>query len=85
VAYVCLACQSAADTQNLKLQRAQNKVLSATGKFPRCTMTRDLHVAFEIPNIRDTVQEVEKGTEFAGLEIGADEVYHSSICRCSFR
>jgi hypothetical protein len=33
----------------LKLQRLQNKVLCTNGNFPRCTLVRDLHAAFNLP------------------------------------
>jgi hypothetical protein len=35
----------------MKLQRLQNKVLRTTGKLPRRTPLRDLHMAFEIPYV----------------------------------
>jgi hypothetical protein len=49
--YACPACEFAADTHLLKLQRLQNKVLRTTGKFPRCTPVRDLHTAFNLPHV----------------------------------
>jgi hypothetical protein len=42
-----------ANAHLLKLQRLQNKVLCTTGNFPRCTLIRELHKAFNIPYIYD--------------------------------
>jgi hypothetical protein len=47
------ACPARAYTQLLKLQRLENKVLLTIGNFPRRTPTRELHVAFKIPNAYD--------------------------------
>jgi hypothetical protein len=44
--YACTACESAADTHLIKLQRLQNRILTTTGKFPRSTPIRDMHMAF---------------------------------------
>jgi hypothetical protein len=44
-----------ADKHLPKLQRLQNKVLCTTGKFPRRTPVRDLHMAFKLPYIYDYV------------------------------
>jgi hypothetical protein len=53
--YASLAWEFAADTHLLKLQRLQNKVLRTTGNFPRHTPVRELHKAFNIPNIYDYI------------------------------
>jgi hypothetical protein len=45
----------AADSQLLKLQRLQIKVLHTTGTLPRRRPTRNLHATFEIPYIYDFV------------------------------
>jgi hypothetical protein len=37
------------------LQRLQNKVLSTIGNLPRCTLVRDMHVAFQIPYVYDYI------------------------------
>jgi hypothetical protein len=37
------------DSQLLKLQRLQNRVLRVIGNLDRCTPVRELHVAFKIP------------------------------------
>jgi hypothetical protein len=37
----------------MKLQRLQNKVLLNTGKFPRNTQIRDMHISFQIPYVYD--------------------------------
>jgi hypothetical protein len=42
----------------LKLQRLQNRVLRAIGKFPRSTSVRDLHVAFQIPYLYDYISKL---------------------------
>jgi hypothetical protein len=44
----CPTWEYAADTQLLKLQRLQNIVLSAVGKFDRWTAIYELYVAFKI-------------------------------------
>jgi hypothetical protein len=39
----------------MKLQRLQNKVLRTIGNFPRRTLVRDMHVAFQIPYVCDYI------------------------------
>jgi hypothetical protein len=51
--YACPAWEFAAETHLLKLQRLQNKVLCTIGNLPRCTLVRDMHVAFQIPYAHD--------------------------------
>jgi hypothetical protein len=51
----CPASEFAAETYLLKLQRLQNKVLRSIGNLPRCTLVRDMHVAFHIPYVYDYV------------------------------
>jgi hypothetical protein len=51
--YVCSAWEFAAETDLLKLQRVQNKVLRTIGNFPRHTSIRDMHVAFQVPYVYD--------------------------------
>jgi hypothetical protein len=46
--YACPAWELVADTHLLKLQRLQNKVLRTIGNSPRCTLIRDLHMAFNL-------------------------------------
>jgi hypothetical protein len=53
--YACPAWEVAADTYLLKLQRLQNKVLCTTGKFPKCTPVRELHMALQGPYICDFI------------------------------
>jgi hypothetical protein len=53
--YACPAWEFAADTQLLKLQRLQNKILRTTGNFPRRTPVRDLHTAFKILYVYDFI------------------------------
>jgi hypothetical protein len=53
--YACPAWEFAAETYLLKLQRLQNKVLHIIGGFPRRTLIRDMHVAFQIPYVYDYI------------------------------
>jgi hypothetical protein len=53
--YACPAWEFAAETYLLKLQRLQNKVLCTTGNLPRCTLVRDIHVAFQIRYVYDYI------------------------------
>jgi hypothetical protein len=46
--YACPIWELVADTYLLQLQRLQNKVLRATGNFPRRTPVRNLHTAFNV-------------------------------------
>jgi hypothetical protein len=39
----------------MKLQHLQNKVLRTTGKFPRRTPVRELHMAFQLPYTYDYI------------------------------
>jgi hypothetical protein len=49
--YAWPAWEFAADNHLLKLQRLQNKFRRTIGNFPRCTLIRDLHMAFKLPHI----------------------------------
>jgi hypothetical protein len=49
ITYACPTWELAADTYLLKLQSPQNKFLRTVGNFPRCTLVRDLHAAFNLP------------------------------------
>jgi hypothetical protein len=49
--YACPAWEFAAESNLLKLQRLQNRVLRTIGNFPRRTSVRDLHVASQIPYV----------------------------------
>jgi hypothetical protein len=49
--YACPTCEYTADAHLLKLQRLQNRVLSAIGNLNKCTPVRESHVAFNIPYI----------------------------------
>jgi hypothetical protein len=53
--YACPTWEFAADTQLLKLQRLQNRVLRTNGNYPRRTPTRVLHMAFKIPYVYDFI------------------------------
>jgi hypothetical protein len=53
--YCCPAWKFVTDSQLLKLQRLQNKVLRTTGNFPRHIPVRDLHMAFKLPYSYDYI------------------------------
>jgi hypothetical protein len=55
VQYACPTWVFAADTQLMKLQRLQNRVLRDTGKLDRRTPVRDFHLAFKIPYVYDYI------------------------------
>jgi hypothetical protein len=48
---LALPGELAAGTYLLKLQPLQNKVLHTIGYFPRCTLVRYLHTAFNLPHV----------------------------------
>jgi hypothetical protein len=56
--YASSAWKFAADTHLMKLQGLQNKVLRTTGKYPRPTPVRDLHMAFKIPFVYDYITQL---------------------------
>jgi hypothetical protein len=39
----------------MKLQHLQNKVLCTSGNYPRRTLVRNLHLAFQIPFVYDYI------------------------------
>jgi hypothetical protein len=53
--YACPAWELVADTYFLKLQRMQNKVLRAIGRFPRYSPVRYLYTAFNLPYVYDYI------------------------------
>jgi hypothetical protein len=53
----CPAWEFAAETYLLKLQRLQNKGFRTISNLPRCTLVRDVHVAFQIPYVYDYITE----------------------------
>jgi len=53
IIYACPALEFAVDSHPLKLQRLQNRLLRTTGKAPRCTPTRALHLTLQIPYVHD--------------------------------
>jgi hypothetical protein len=53
--YTCPAWEFVAETYLLKLQHLQNKVLHTIGSFPRRTLVRDIHMAFQIPYVYDYI------------------------------
>jgi hypothetical protein len=55
ITYACLAWESAADTNLLKLQCLQNKFLHTVRSFPRRTQVHDFHTAFSHPYVYDYI------------------------------
>jgi hypothetical protein len=53
--YACPAWEFAADTQLLKFQHLQDKVLLTMGKSPKCTPVHELHMAFQVLCIYDYI------------------------------
>jgi hypothetical protein len=53
--YDCPVCEFAADTQLIKFQRLQDKVLRTIRKFSRNTTIRDMHISFQIPYVYDYI------------------------------
>jgi hypothetical protein len=53
ITYACPACESAADTHFMKLQRLQNKIPRVIGGFPRRVPNHHKHMALQIPYIYD--------------------------------
>jgi hypothetical protein len=58
ITYACPTWEFAADTHFLKLQSLQNKVLCTIANFPKCTLIRDLYMAFDLPYAYDYVTEL---------------------------
>jgi hypothetical protein len=56
--YACPAWEFAAETHLLKLQCMQNMVLHTIGNFPRHTLIRDMHVAFQVPYVYDYIMKL---------------------------
>jgi hypothetical protein len=53
--YACPAWKLVADTDFLKLQRLQNKIIRTIGNLSRYTPVRDLHTVFSLPYIYDYI------------------------------
>jgi hypothetical protein len=51
--HFCHAWEFEADTYLLILQHLQNKVFRTKENFPKCTLVRDLHTAFNLPYVYD--------------------------------
>jgi hypothetical protein len=51
--YACPTWEFVADTNLLKFQHLQNKVLCTIGNFPRCTLVRKMHMAFHLLYVYD--------------------------------
>jgi hypothetical protein len=56
--YTSPAWESAADTDPMKLQRLQNKVLRTIGNYPRSAPVSDLHLDFKIPLVYDYITDL---------------------------
>jgi hypothetical protein len=79
--YACLARDFAADSHLLKLQSLKNKIFLNTGNLPGRTPTRDLHVAFIIPYVYDSVtklcrQQAQNRENISVLNIGQNEAQY---------
>jgi hypothetical protein len=53
--YACPTWEFVADNHLLKLQHLQNRVLHTTENVQRCTLVRDLHMAFKLPYLYDYI------------------------------
>jgi hypothetical protein len=51
--YTCPAWEFAADTNLIKLQCLQNKVLHTTGNFPRRIPVCEMHMTLHLPYVYD--------------------------------
>jgi hypothetical protein len=58
ITHACPAWEFAVDTQLLKFQRLQNKVLRTIGKFLKCTPARELHLVFQVVYIYDYIMKL---------------------------
>jgi hypothetical protein len=58
--YACSTREFAADTRLLRLQRLQNKIFRTIGNFPRYTLVRELHKAFNIPYVHDYIRKLRR-------------------------
>jgi hypothetical protein len=67
--YACPAWGFVAEACLLKLQRLRSGVLCTIGTLPRCTLVRDVHVAFQVPYIYGCI---------AGLCRGQADVIHDN-------
>jgi hypothetical protein len=73
--YACPAWEFAAETNLLKLQHLQNKVLRTIGNLPRCALVRDMNVAFQIPYVYEA--EIVRNHENENIRtIGQGETPH---------
>jgi hypothetical protein len=50
-----LPMEFSADTHLLKLKHLQNKLLCTSDKSTRCTLVRELRMAFQVPYIYDYI------------------------------
>jgi hypothetical protein len=55
ITYAFPAWELAVDTELLKLQRLQDKILRTIGNFPRCTQVRHMHTASNLPCVYDYI------------------------------
>jgi hypothetical protein len=80
--YSCPAWEFAADSQLLKLQRLQNKVLHTTGKFAKCTQ----YIYDYIMKLCIQQEEVVQNHEKANVrDIGIGEARHRKYNRLKLR
>jgi hypothetical protein len=67
----CPTLELAADTCLLKLQPMQNKNLSTSGPFPRCSPFRDSQTALNLPYVHDCI------TKFCRREIEVIQIHQN--------
>jgi hypothetical protein len=87
--YARPAWEFAADTQLLKLQGLQNKVLRPVGNFPKRTPVRELHKAFIISYIYDYITKlyrrqaevIQNHENINARDIGKGEARHTKYKR----
>jgi hypothetical protein len=65
-----------AEIHLFKLQRLQNRVLCTTGKFPRHTSVRDMHVAFQMSYVYDYITKLCRKQEEVIQNHGNENVHH---------
>jgi hypothetical protein len=87
--YACPAREFAAHSHHIKRQRLQNKILCTTGKVPKSTPIRDMHMAFRIPHMdnymiklcRQQSQVIQNHENAHILNIGQCEARHRKYKR----
>jgi hypothetical protein len=87
--YTFLAWELVAENHRLKLQCLQNKVLRNTGKSPRCTSIRELHIAIQLLYMyyyitklcRQQVEIIQNHENASVRDIGKGEALHRTYNR----